>query len=88
MLAKQGVCEIYCGQRVAGLQAIEEALQKEPQFPELLDVVAAGAALAQTGNVLGFVVKQGMRLAANRSHLWLARCFCHHACSIRPAVRS
>jgi len=50
VLAKQGVCEIHCGQRVAGLQAIEEALQKEPQFPELLDVVAAGAALA--GNIV------------------------------------
>jgi tetratricopeptide (TPR) repeat protein len=44
--AKRGVCEIYCGRREAGLRALEEASRREPDFPELLDVVVAGAALA------------------------------------------
>jgi glycosyltransferase involved in cell wall biosynthesis len=51
VLAKCGVCDIYCGGREAGVRALQEALQREPDFPELLDVVVAGAALSRD-NVL------------------------------------
>jgi tetratricopeptide (TPR) repeat protein len=51
VLAKRGVCEIYCGRREAGLRALQEASRREPDFPELLDVVVAGAALSRD-NVL------------------------------------
>lgn len=45
-LAKHGVCQIYVGQREEGLSALKEAIAKEPHFPELIDLAAAGAALA------------------------------------------
>jgi len=47
VLAKRGVCEIHTGKREAGIQHLHEALEREPDFPELLDLVVLGAALAQ-----------------------------------------
>lgn len=46
-LAKRGVCQIYIGQREEGLGALKEAIGREPNFPELIDISVAGTALAQ-----------------------------------------
>ena len=46
-LAKRGVCQIYIGQREGGLGALKEAIAKEPDFAELIDISVAGTALAQ-----------------------------------------
>jgi len=47
VLAKAGICKIYNGHQEQGLQALRQALRRDPDFPELLDLIAVGAALAQ-----------------------------------------
>ncbi len=63
VLAKYGVCEIHCGRPEAGMQALEEALRKEPEFPELLDVVVAGAALAGNNILAAKIARERLSMA-------------------------
>jgi tetratricopeptide (TPR) repeat protein len=57
VLAKWGICKIYSGQKEEGLEAMRQALQREPGFPELLDLVALGAALAQENRFAASVAR-------------------------------
>jgi glycosyltransferase involved in cell wall biosynthesis len=63
VLAKHGVCEIYCGRREAGLRALQDALRREPDFPELLDVVVAGAALSRDNVLAAKVAHRRLSMA-------------------------
>lgn len=49
VLAKRGLCQIYCGNPHDGLRALQDALQAEPESPEILDLVTGGAVLAGNG---------------------------------------
>lgn len=73
VVAKWGVCNLYSGQREQGLNALRQALQREPDFPELLDVVAAGAALAQEYRFAADVARRRLPLeGTSASHFALA----------------
>lgn len=43
--SKLGVCEIHLGSRNEGLRRIEHAIEREPGFPELYDILMAAALL-------------------------------------------
>lgn len=49
VLAKRGVCQISCGNPHGGLRALQDALQQEPESPEIHDLVMGGAVLAGNG---------------------------------------
>jgi len=44
--AKQGACEVYLGQKEQGMKRVLQALEREPDFPELYGVASATALLA------------------------------------------
>lgn len=73
MIAKHGVCEIHSGRREAGMQDLQEALRREPEFPELADVVAAGAALARDNVLAARIAHRRLSMAgASAFHYSLA----------------
>lgn len=73
VLAKRGVCEIYGGQKLSGILRLQEALLGEPDFPELFDLAAAGAALAREDCLAAQIARRRLALpGASAFHYELA----------------
>jgi len=73
LLAKWGVCQLYLGQRDEGLEALRQAMEREPEFGELLDLVVLGAALVQENAFAASVACKRLRLeGASAFHYELA----------------
>lgn len=62
VLAKWGICQLYAGQQETGLEALRQALEREPAFPELLDLIAIGGALAQDNRFAATVARSRLAL--------------------------
>lgn len=72
-LAKRGVCQIYIDQRNEGLSAIKEAIAREPDFPELIDLASAGAALARENKLAAELAQKRLTMPeASAFHYELA----------------
>jgi tetratricopeptide (TPR) repeat protein len=61
--AKRGACEVQLGQIALGLEKVERALRREPDFVELYDVAAATALLAGNLQLATRIAVQRTRLA-------------------------
>ncbi len=73
VLAKRGACEVHLGRSGVGMHCMRKALELEEGFPELLDVVAAGAALAKEYRFAAKVAERRLGLpAASGFHRELA----------------
>ncbi|WP_130419931.1 glycosyltransferase [Edaphobacter modestus] len=74
VLAKWGVCKLYLGQREPGLQDLRQALQREPGFPELLDLVAVGAALAQDNPFAAAIARKRLPMEGTSAFHYALAC--------------
>jgi len=73
IMAKRGVCEIYTGRKNGGMRRLREALLCDPAFPELYDLVATGASLANENEYAAKVARRRLALAgATAFHFALA----------------
>jgi len=73
VLAKRGVCEIYGGKNDSGILHLQEALHQEPDFPELFDLAATGAALARENRFAAEIAQKRLALpGASAFHYELA----------------
>jgi predicted Zn-dependent protease len=74
VLAKSGICEIHLGKRESGMQALQEALRREPTFPELFDVVVLGSALAQNNSFAANTACRRLRMSGTSSSHYALAC--------------
>jgi tetratricopeptide (TPR) repeat protein len=73
ILAKRAVCQIYTGDRENGIEALEQALQQDPAFPELVDLAALGFALAQHNSLAAATARNRLQMeGASPFHYALA----------------
>jgi tetratricopeptide (TPR) repeat protein len=63
VLAKWGICKLYTGRLEQGLEALRQALQRDPDFPELLDLISIGAALAQDNHFAATTARKRLGFA-------------------------
>jgi tetratricopeptide (TPR) repeat protein len=62
VMAKQGVCQIYIGQKESGIRDLREAINREPDFPELIDIAVAGAVLAQENEFAAAIARRRLAM--------------------------
>ena len=73
IVAKRAVCEIYTGRKNLGMRLLHEALLRDPTFPELYDLVATGASLANENQFAAEVARKRLTFTgASAFHFALA----------------
>lgn len=74
ILAKWGICKLYIGQREQGLEALRQALQQEPAFPELLDLIVIGAAIAQDNRFAAAIARKRLPMEGTSAFHYALAC--------------
>jgi glycosyltransferase involved in cell wall biosynthesis len=62
ILAKYGVCQVHLEETEQGIAALREACAMEPKFPELLDIVIAGAVAMNEPSFAAEIAKRRLEL--------------------------
>jgi len=75
--AKLGACDVHLGEKAQGIERVQSALQREPDFPELYDVASATALLARDIKLAAEIATQRTKLPrATPFHFALAAELC------------